>query len=272
MADKLFFSYGRDEYVKYVLKVKEYLGKEGFRVFFDKEQLEVGRDWSLKLEIGIEANDKFIFFITPHSCRHDGFCRKEISMAMYCQKEILPILLKEHKPPLLICDLQYLDMLFLSKAQKESEQLFEERMQELIGALKGERKFAFKEEQKKVYDALQPIDFTQDFARHKRFVGREWVKDEVDKWIQKYKNSRVLWITADAGYGKSAIACHLSDAHPDVIGIHFCSYNYPSKNDPRNVIKTLAYHFQTQIDGYANEIAGVDKSQENIYELYKSLI
>ena len=44
MAKEIFFSYGHDEYKEFVLKVKDYLEKEGFEIFIDNDKLRVGDD------------------------------------------------------------------------------------------------------------------------------------------------------------------------------------------------------------------------------------
>ncbi len=273
MAKDIFFSYGHDEYAKYVVKVKEYLEKEDFDVFFDEERLDPSDDWDYKLEQGIANHKKVIFFITKHSARRpDGFCLNELSLALVLKKEIIPVMLEKHIPPLSIIRKQFLDMTFFDPQKDDTDdKLFIEKMERLIKVLNGE-KLDSEGRQQKLLSVLDPIDFTQDFERHKRFIGRNWIIDGVNKWIEEEVESKVLWITAEAGYGKSAIAAHLATTHPDVVGIHFCSYNYPSKNDPVNVIKTLAYHFQSQIDGYFDEIVNIDTKNKNVFELYEQLI
>ena len=107
---KLFFSYGHDEYSSIVIKIKEYIEQLGYQVFFDNEQLKIGNDWECKLEEGIKNSDKIIFFITPHSARRpNGYCLNELAMALFYQKEILPVMLKFETPPLSIVRKQFLD-------------------------------------------------------------------------------------------------------------------------------------------------------------------
>jgi len=108
---QIFFSYGHDKYSPIVLKLKKYLEDEGYKVFFDIEQLHVKDDWAYKLEEGIRKSDKVVFFITPYSARRpDGYCLNELAMALYYKKEILPVMIKFEIPPLSIARIQYLDI------------------------------------------------------------------------------------------------------------------------------------------------------------------
>jgi len=273
MTDKqVFFSYGHDENVKYVLIVKEYLEKRGFKVYFDQERLEAGDDWDFELEKALKRQKNVVFFITPHSARRPkGFCLNELAMALVLKREIFPVMLEQEVPPLSIVRKQYLDLTSINKSA-ENEDFFQAQMERLTQILEGKEILDSEGSQQRLLAELDPLDFTQDFQKHQRFIGREWVFDRVDRWINDEPESKVLWITAEAGYGKSALAAQLTAKHKDVVGVHFCSYNYPSKNNPLNVIKTLAYHLQSQIPEYYDEIVHLDTKDKNAFELYELLI
>lgn len=273
----IFFSYGHDEHKDFIVKIKDYLSKNGFTVFLDSDKLRAGDDWEHKLEVAIDTHQKFIFFITPYSARRpDGYCLNEIAMALVHKKNIIPIMIDFEIPPLSIVRTQYIDFQELSKNdglnKKTNDELFESQMQHLIEVLNEPKKLDTEGVHTKIISDLKPIDFTQDFAKHKKLIGRDWVKEKITTWIDENSESRVLWITAEAGYGKSAIAAHLANTLKDVIGIHFCSYNFDSKKDPINVIKTLAFQFQSQIPEYQNHIKHVQIENKNAYELFEELI
>ena len=63
MDNKIFFSYGHDEYATYVEKVRSYLEEKGYSVFFDEDELRGTADWEAKLEEGLKTNDKVIFLL-----------------------------------------------------------------------------------------------------------------------------------------------------------------------------------------------------------------
>ena len=175
-------------------------------------------------------------------------------------------------PPLSIIRQQYLDLQNLAKSKNFNAELFENQMQHLVKILKGEIELDFEGIQSKMFKELNPINFTQDISKHKKIIGRKWVSQRIDDWILNNSKNRVLWLTADAGYGKSAIATHLANNNKNVIGIHYCSYNFPKKKNPINVIKTLAYQFQSQLSNYFSEIRNIEVFNKNEYELFEELI
>jgi len=274
MAKDIFFSYGHDEYKEFVLKVKDYLEKEGFDVFVDSDKLHSGDDWEYKLEQGIVEREKVIFFITPHAARRpDGYCLNEIAMALAHGKKIYPVMVRNHILPLSLIRKQFLDMQSCVLDNSEDKNsIFVENMKRLVEALNNNDEFEHGDIQSKVIKELEPIDFQLDYAMHGRIIGREWIMNKVDDWLDTHTKSKVLWIIADAGYGKSAISAYLS-RHPKVMNVHFCSYNNPQKNKPENVIKSLAYSLQNQqIDGYLEEIQYVNTKDMKAFELFEELI
>jgi len=261
--DSLFFSYGHDHYEETVKYIKERLEKKGFNIFFDRVNLKAGGSWDNQLEEAIYNCHKFIFFITKYSARRpDGFCLNEILKAIEYKKEIIPILLEEESLPLSINQLQYIDF------QDNTNVDF--KIENLLDVLIGIKHLDTEGIQAKLLASLKPINFAQDFNRHKNFTGREWVIRKISPLLNS--DTRILWITAEAGYGKSALAVYLANNHPDVIGVHFCSFNAPEKNDPLNVIKTMAYNFHSQISGYAEKIQNIDINAKSLDILVDELI
>jgi len=275
MDKKIFFSYGHDKYKDFVLKVQKYLEeKEGFQVFVDSDKLRMGDDWEHKLEQAIEENNKMVFFITKHAARRpDGYCLNEISMALAHNKKVFPVMLEEHILPLSLIRKQYLDLRScLAEDEDQKEGIFEAQVKYLIEVLNSNSDLEHGDVQQKLIKRLKPIDFQSDYARHGRIIGREWVMDEVNDWLETQTKSKVLWITAEAGYGKSAISADLA-RHPKVMSVHFCNYNSPDTQDPRSVVKTLAYNLQAQqIEGYREEIQYVELEGKNAFELFRDLI
>ncbi len=263
--DSLFFSYGHDSYEEQVKQIKSRLEKEGFKIFFDRDGLKAGKDWDITLEKAIIDYEKFILFITKHSTRRpDGFCLNEIAKANEYKKEIIPILLENESLPLSINRLQYIDF--------QNNNNLNANMENFIEVLIGDKNLDTQGMQAELLSSLNPINFTQDFNRHKNLIGREWVIKKIDDWWSEYPHSRILWITAEAGYGKSAISVYLANNHPDVIGVHFCSFNAIEKNDPINVIKTMAYNFQSQISGYSEKIKNINIDGKSLDILVDELI
>lgn len=268
----LFFSYGHDDYKNFILKIRDYLQDKGYTTFVDSDKLKATDDWEYKLEVAINNHEKVLFFITPHSARRpNGYCLNEIAMALYKEKEIIPVMIDFEIPPLSLARLQYLDLQNLAKG-KTNDTLFEQQMQELIDVLENKKTIEVEGNHINLLKDLKPINFTQDFAKHKKLIGRKWVSPKIDQWITNNPESRILWLTANAGYGKSAIATYLANHHKNVIGIHYCAYNYPEKKNPINVIKTLAYQCNSQLPQYSQLVNTLDIEHKNEYKLFEKLI
>lgn len=268
----IFISYGRDpdnpQDIDLVRKVKEDLENSGFRVLMDEEQLRTGSKWWIKLENMIDDSDWILYFLTPYSARRpDGFCLKELSWALDCNKQIAPVMLKYIKPPILISDLQYLDF----KTTDDNDD-YKKKLDEIISVLSEEKIVGFEGENLTISHSLKPIKFKSTIAKNiYGFTGREWVYEEVDKWLEEDSNSRVLWMHAKAGFGKTAISTYLANKHSKALGIYFCQFDYKESKKPIEMLKVLIYQLSTQLDEYhkilqtINIKDEVEKSAEHIF-------
>ena len=224
----------------------------------DEEQLRLGVDWEITLEKMIEKSDMMLFFITPYSARRpDGYCLNELGRYIIDNKPIIPIMLKYFIPPLSICRLQYLDL------ENLAQDKYQEKINDIIEILNDYEKLGFDGEHLNNLNSLNPLKFETNIAKHiHNFKGREWVRDEVDNWLEKEDNSKVLWLKAEAGFGKSAIATYLTTKHPLALGIHFCQFDYRESQDAREMLKALIFQLSTQIPEYAQRLQNIDIKRE----------
>ena len=254
----IFISYGRDkknpEDLEFIKKIKADLEKD-FTVYMDIFRLRSGIDWANQLAEDIKNSDWMLFFITPYSARPTGFCHNELVYALSNMTSIASVMLREAEPPLSICNIQYLEL----QDSWVNESLYKQRFQELTSVLRGEKKQGFSGANASLYALLDPNKSKTIIADHLHgFVGRKWIYNKVDKWLTKEKDSRVLWITAEAGYGKTALAVYLSETHPSSTSIHFCQYDYKESKDPSYMLRILIYELSTQIEAYSKVLLGID--------------
>ena len=247
---KVFFSYGHDDHADFVTKVKEDLKKYDIDVWMDSVELRAKSDWEITIEKGIEESDEIVYFITPHSARRpDGYCLNELAFSIANTKQITPVMIEYITPPLSICRIQYLDIQDLIK--NHSDTTYEQFIKSLVSAIKDKNVLGMEgghiNNLKNIFD---PIDFSYDIKRHiKSFVGREWLYEKVDSLLLNSENN-LLWITGEAGFGKSAFSTYLSHNHPSIVGIHFCTHDNQKRKDAKSVLKTLVYQLSTQINEY----------------------
>jgi TIR domain len=106
MGCRIFLSYGHDEHADLARKLKADLQALGHEVWFDEEQLHVGRDWETRIENGLEwatgdpARGRFVLLMTPHSVRRpDGYCLNELARALQRGLRIVPAMIVSTEPP-----------------------------------------------------------------------------------------------------------------------------------------------------------------------------
>ena len=75
---------------------------------------------------------------------------------------------------------------------------------------------------------------------------------EVEEWLAS--SSRVLWITGEAGVGKSALAAWLCNKRPEIAAYHFCRFGNSDRVDARKALFSLAYQLSTQLPVYQDRL------------------
>lgn len=86
-----FISYGRADSRAFAAKLNERLMAQGFKIWFDFEDIPLGVDYQKQIDAGIDHADNFLFLISPHSI-NSLYCRLEIERAVYQRKRIIPLL------------------------------------------------------------------------------------------------------------------------------------------------------------------------------------
>jgi hypothetical protein len=277
---KIFFSYGRDHYKTFIQKIKnDLISKYNLNIWIDSVELKTAdpNGWERSIEEGIENCDRVIYFLTPHSTRRpDGYCEKEIRYSNIFKKTVIPVMVEKSIPPISICTVQYSDIQSLANSfdiktesflNKSIEEEYYKKLEEIYKVLQSnEVIFESNKNDIDLLDYLDPLDFNQDISKHlKNFVGREWLYKKVDDLL-KNDSDRVLWITAEAGFGKTAFSTYLQHQHERAIGIHYCRYDSPKRKDPLMVLQTLIYQISTQIPEY-KEILSQEKFKKKLEDL-----
>jgi hypothetical protein len=224
----IFLSYGHDDYASLAVRIKRSLEALGHEVWFDVDRLKARGDWERYVEDGLDFASavpdagRFLLLLTPHSVRRPrGYCLNELARAYGRNLPVIPVMVSTVEPPLSICRLQWLDMRHCFPAEQHEEQ-YNKKFAELVKALE-EKQVPFEGIQQRLLGHLRPIAYDDDLTRHlERFTGREWVMTEVQQWLASRR--RMLWITGEAGVGKSALAAWLCDKRPEITAYHFCRF------------------------------------------------
>ncbi|HEY9607076.1 MAG TPA: toll/interleukin-1 receptor domain-containing protein, partial [Allocoleopsis sp.] len=86
-----FISYGRADSKAFATNLHKRLLEEGFKVWFDQNDIPLGVDFQNQIDDGIEQSHNFLFIIAPHSVK-SPYCLKEIELAVKRHKRIIPLL------------------------------------------------------------------------------------------------------------------------------------------------------------------------------------
>ncbi|CUA73260.1 putative WD repeat-containing protein alr3466 [Nostoc sp, PCC 7120] [Rhizoctonia solani] len=97
---------------------------------------------------------------------------------------------------------------------------------------------------------------------------RKALLNRITTWAQNCDNSdSFLWISGQAGMGKSSIAtslCYYLDGIQALAGSFFCQYNNPPFNDPLGLINGLVYDIANRLPPYAHEVANAIRTNRTL--------
>ena len=99
-------------------------------------------------------------------------------------------------------------------------------------------------------------DEIQSFYENYTEGTREWVFDQVSKWLNdKSSNNRAFIISGQAGMGKSTIAAVTCKRFPEHFGAcHFFQHNNSRYNDPKFLLQSLAWQLCHLIPEYRQNL------------------
>ncbi len=283
---RIFLSYGRDEHVHDALRIRDDLLKRKHEVWFDQTRLHEGRDWEAEIERGLRDCDVMVLLMTPHSVRRrdrrdpnscDGYCLNEIAAALLRNKLIIPVLLvglEPDGPPTSICRIQYLDLRDAVPIA-EREAVYRVRLDRLVRAIELED-LDFEGGQARLIRLLKPLSFEEEIGRHiARFHGRDWLFEEIDKWLYGDPESRVFWLTGKPGVGKTAIAARLCHTRREILAYHLCKATDDDKSNPARAVLSIAYQIAQHLPEYERALQSLELETEwvkNALTLFHNLI
>ena len=109
------------------------------------------------------------------------------------------------------------------------------------------------------------------FAKKHDPCTRQWLFDEFDKWFSDPGDSRTFVLLGDAGVGKSVMAGALAERTRQAghLGAaYFCRHKDGTRNDPRNLLGTIAVQLCNCNSQY-HDIVGGDGGIKKILANYK---
>lgn len=248
----VFFSYGHDDNAELVRQFRTDLEKRGHRIWFDEKDIGTWDDWKGTITRGIDHSEMAVAFMTAHSIRMPhGVCQNEIAIAMNRFGTVYPVVLEAGIAadiPVTVRHLQWPDLSDWKAIRAgnvqgiEWNRWYEEKLLSVVEKIEGEAT-NFANETGTLRRALQPTSFESRIAQHvPGFVGREWVFDAYEQWLDQQRESRLFWIKGGPGMGKSAIAANLAHTRRSaIVASWFCDARSRELNDPALFIRSIAF-------------------------------
>ena len=229
--------------------------------------------------------------LSPHSTREGGVCLDELAIAVGVQGEyggkVHSILLgpeKEVKPPATVGQNQWLDMSDWREKKAQGPDAyarwFQAKMQELFQVLESRENVTFNGEIQELRKRLNVYsDTSTQYALLKKpYVGRKWLEEEVEQWLDDPHGKKICLLSGVPAVGKSAFAVHYTHYNWRVAANLFCRSNMNTFNDPSMVLQTLAFQLACHLPDYRKNLlstlpenkAALEKLTED--ELFETLL
>lgn len=256
----IFFSYGHDYNRDLVDLLREDLEKRGHTVWVDYKEIGAWDDWRGRITQGIHDSQIALAFLSKHSVRDPGVCRNEIAIALHHFGAVYPLLVESLEPqdiPTTVANLQWPDLSQWREiragnvAGLDFPRWYQERLLEIVSKIENECS-RFANESAILGKVLESTSFDAKFAHYiQGFEGREWVFDAFSRWLDHQPESRVFFLTAGPGFGKTALAVQLANRfRGSVVASWFCDHQSSELKDPRQLLMGLAFQIANRWDDY----------------------
>lgn len=258
----LFFSYGHEKKDQFITcKIFHAVKDRGHHVWRDTEKITFSSSWRQKIENGVLHSNGVIGCLSAYSCRPGGVCLDELSIAVGVRggRRVYSILLDKEgdvNPPQSVADRQWLDMSDWREKLAQGSDVFEPwfaaRMQELFAVVESPENVEFVGQITTIRQRLTVYYGTarQNKLLQNPFIGRAWLTQRVDAWLDDENAPRTLFLTGAPAVGKSAWACHYAQYNGRVAAALFLDSDCDYFNDPRTVIQTLAFLLACRLPEY----------------------
>ena len=290
---RVFVSYGHpeSEVCREILEAIRARETPRYEPWFDESDIRTGDNWRRSIQEGIKNSQQVVACLSPHSTREGGVCLDELAIAVGVQGEyggkVHSILLgpeKEVKPPATVGQNQWLDMSDWREKKAQGPDAyarwFQTKMQELFRVLESRENVTFNGEIQELRQRLNVYsDTSTQYALLKKpYVGRKWLEEEVEQWLDDPHGKKICLLSGVPAVGKSAFAVHYTHYNWRVAANLFCRSNMNTFNDPSMVLQTLAFQLACHLPDYRKNLlrtlpknkAALEKLTED--ELFETLL
>jgi hypothetical protein len=266
----IFESYGWRDAGDIAKRLKTSLEHAGFEVWIDREHIRPDAvDFWSPLQQALEKCKLVVALLSPLSVRREreisaadefSVCHNELIMAVRMKKAVVSVTVVECEPPLAINVYDPIDFTGWSRSPAAYDQGVEEILHWIHEGLADRRRY-------RIYvDNLSRdhLTFPEEQTAELDFVGRDWLMNEVDAWLEG--DRKCLLIEAEPGSGKTAFVAELLRRNPAdrILAYHFCNSRREDTINPRRFVRSLAAMLCGTVPAYRTLLRG---SEDIIWSL-----
>ena len=247
----------------------------GHETWFDKVDISHDDDWRQEITEGIMSSNGVISFLSSKAVREGGVCLDELSIAVGVKYgNIHTVLLQkesEVQPPPQLTHRQWLDMSDWRGKKAEGDEKyrewFDEKMELLIRAIESPEYREFTGQISEIREKLGLGSISvsrQDEYLKRRFVGRKWLTQQIEEWLDAPGSGRLCAIYGGPGTGKSAFAAQYAYLSSRVAASVFIEHGSPHFSSPDVLIKEIAFQLACRFAPYRSTLLYILNSEKNI--------
>jgi hypothetical protein len=150
-------------------------------------------------------------------------------------------------------------------SDNEWNEYFEEKMQSLLETLNSTEILKLNEDLQFLSNALSTNDNDQKQQRllKQTFIGRTWLKDEIEKWLNGPANDPFM-IFGVPGAGKSAFIAQLEQFNPQVFASTYFEWDRDETKSAAVVVKRLAFKLATSLPDYRALLCDIYRNENKV--------
>jgi len=258
--------------------IVEGLTRRGHDVWFDKKDIRHGNDWREAITKGIAASNGVISFLSREAVREKGVCLDELSIAVGVKYgNIHTVLLHkedEVRPPAQLTHRQWLDMSawqeMLNRGEEEFRPWFNEKLASIIRVIESPESQEFVGKIATIREKLQIGSIAvsrQNWYLSQKYVGREWLTQAVEQWLDDPDGGQLCAIYGGPGTGKSAFAAQYAYRSPRVAASIFFEHGNEHFNSAGALIRELVFQLACRLSGYRDIIYYMVTSEDGLMNL-----
>ena len=277
LSMQVFFSYGHDTHQDFVRRLANAIMRKTdgrIKVWIDNEDIHEHTNWRERITDGILNSRSVLAFLSQYSAREKGVCLDELAIALSSKHGMIKTVLLEKAntftPPALVTEYQWADMSNYKEFADKGEEAFAEyvdmQAERVIAMLDSDEVTQYNNELSLLRKKLGLPEISYEQPRLNRLlktplVGRVWLTDMVNAWIEDADAKPVLMLYGKPGAGKSMFSAHLQHYNPHVAASFACNHQSDEFSDTDNIITWLAYKLAMRLPDYRRHLLKLFEDQ-----------